>query len=309
LLIQKGHPIEAMEALTKARPILRKLADDDPSGFRSTRNLAFNYTHTGELLVAMGDINEAIACFDHALAINDRVALNFPGVAELQSGLAESLTTIGWSLWKGGRPADALARYQRERTAWQRLLKAEAANPYYRDRLANCETNIAAACTKVGRLAEARVCCDGAIAIRADLVKGQPANESYHHGLAESLVRSGDVRRATGDAEGAAADWRRATALYTSHLPTGGEEAHFQACCHASLAGLADAKGSGVSRVEGTAHADEAMAILHRAVAGGFRDIGLLRVESGLDPLRSRDDFRLLMMDLAMPAEPFARGG
>jgi hypothetical protein len=26
-----------------------------------------------------------------------------------------------------------------------------------------------------------------------------------------------------------------------------------------------------------------------------------------LDPLRSRPDFQLLMMDLAMPAEPFAR--
>ena len=119
-------------------------------------------------------------------------------------------------------------------------------------------------------------------------------------------MRSGDVRRATGDVEGAAADWRRATALYANHLPPGGEEAHFRACCHGSLAGLAGAKGSGVSIVEGTAHADEAMAVLHRTVAGGFRDIGLFRVESGLDSVRSRDDFRLLMMDLAMPAESFA---
>jgi len=30
-----------------------------------------------------------------------------------------------------------------------------------------------------------------------------------------------------------------------------------------------------------------------------------VRIESALDPLRSRDDFRLLMMDLAFPAEPF----
>jgi serine/threonine protein kinase/tetratricopeptide (TPR) repeat protein len=306
LLVQKGRPIEAMEALTKARPILRKLADTDPSGFRSARNLALNYTHTGELLLQVGEIREAIAWFDQALVIHEHIAESFPGVSELQAGLAESLTNVGWSLWKGGRPAEALARYQRERTAWQRLLKAEAANPYYRDRLANCETNIAAACTKVGRLAEARACCDRAIAIRADLVKGQPTNESYYHGMAESLVRSGCVQHATGNAEGAAADWRSATALYASHLPPGGEEAHFRACCLASLAGLVGAKGSGVSGVEGTAAAEEAMAILRRAVAGGYRDIGLFRVESGLDSLRSRDDFRLLMMDLAMPAEPFA---
>ena len=123
-----------------------------------------------------------------------------PASPSFRAGLAESLTNIGWSLWKGGRPSyNALARYQRERTAWQKLLNVDAANPRYRDRLANCETNIVAACTKVGRLAEARACCDRAIAIRADLVKGQPTNESYYHGLAESLMRSGDVRRATGD--------------------------------------------------------------------------------------------------------------
>ena len=30
------------------------------------------------------------------------------------------------------------------------------------------------------------------------------------------------------------------------------------------------------------------------------------RTEDALDPLRGRDDLKLLMMDLAMPADPFA---
>jgi hypothetical protein len=38
----------------------------------------------------------------------------------------------------------------------------------------------------------------------------------------------------------------------------------------------------------------------------GFRSGYALRNESALDPLRDRTDFRLLMMDVAMPAEPFA---
>jgi hypothetical protein len=33
-----------------------------------------------------------------------------------------------------------------------------------------------------------------------------------------------------------------------------------------------------------------------------------MRTDPDLDPLRSRPDFQLLLMDLAMPAEPFARG-
>jgi hypothetical protein len=31
-----------------------------------------------------------------------------------------------------------------------------------------------------------------------------------------------------------------------------------------------------------------------------------MRTDTDLDSLRARDDFRVLMMDLAMPAEPFA---
>ena len=45
---------------------------------------------------------------------------------------------------------------------------------------------------------------------------------------------------------------------------------------------------------------------LHRAVNGGFRYLMTLRAESDLDPLRSRADFRDLMMDLAFPDDLFA---
>ena len=43
------------------------------------------------------------------------------------------------------------------------------------------------------------------------------------------------------------------------------------------------------------------------AVGMGYRNGNAYRTEDALDPLRSRDDFRLLMMDLAFPAEAFAR--
>ena len=48
------------------------------------------------------------------------------------------------------------------------------------------------------------------------------------------------------------------------------------------------------------------MALLRKAAAMRYRSAAY-RTEDALDPLRSRDDFRLLMMDLAMPADPFAR--
>jgi hypothetical protein len=32
-----------------------------------------------------------------------------------------------------------------------------------------------------------------------------------------------------------------------------------------------------------------------------------MQADTDLDPLRDREDFRLLMLDLAMPSDPFAR--
>jgi hypothetical protein len=44
-----------------------------------------------------------------------------------------------------------------------------------------------------------------------------------------------------------------------------------------------------------------------RASAASFdRGLDAFRTEDALDPLRGRDDLKLLMMDLAMPADPFA---
>ena len=284
---------------------MQRLADADPSGYRSTSNLARDYTHTGELLLQTGLRAEAITWFDKALDIQTRLAETFPGVTELQSRLAGSLTTMGWSLWRAGRPADAQAKYGRERAAWQRLLDADKTNPSHRDQLANCETNSSAALVQMGRLGEARAACERAIAIREAQVKDFPDVSKNHQGLAESLLRSGQVRRAAGDVAGASADWHRATAIFASHPPAGGEAALFEACCHAALSGIAGAAGSGKSNCEQSAEPQKAMTILHRAIAGGYRDRQLMQVEPGLDPLRARLDFQILMMDLAMPTESF----
>jgi hypothetical protein len=60
-----------------------------------------------------------------------------------------------------------------------------------------------------------------------------------------------------------------------------------------------------VSAAEGADQAEKGMTAPRSAVAIGYRSPNAYRTESALDPLRARPDFRLLMMDLAMPAGPF----
>ena len=74
----------------------------------------------------------------------------------------------------------------------------------------------------------------------------------------------------------------------------------------ASLAGLTSHADSTISIEEGGSQAEQAMQGLRQAVAAGYHNLGELRTDTNLDSLRSHADFRLLLMDVAMPADPFA---
>jgi hypothetical protein len=50
------------------------------------------------------------------------------------------------------------------------------------------------------------------------------------------------------------------------------------------------------------------MGSLHQAATMGYSNATAIRNQPRLDPIRARPDFHVLMMDLAFPAEPFARG-
>jgi serine/threonine-protein kinase len=303
-LAATGRAAEALGALAEARPILQKLADAD-LGDTSPKNLAKNYLVTGETLGRMGMRVAAKEAIEKGLSIAQMQADEHPKLTGIQGPLADCLRDAGWGLWKLSWTGEALAAFDRERAVRHRLGADRPGKDVARDSLANCETNSAAALVALYRLPEAGACCDRAIAIREELVKRQPANHRFQQNLAESLMRLGSVRAAAGNAAAAATLWRRAAAKFAAH-PPGGESAIFRACCQGALAALAGMASAEVSAADGSAHAEEAMTILRREVAGGFRDVALLRVEPGLDALRSRDDFRQMMTDLVFPIEPFA---
>ena len=138
------------------------------------------------------------------------------------------------------------------------------------------------------------------------LVRDDPQAADYRGGLARTYLVTGQTHLDEDDPAGASAALRQAVGLYDGLMSPDGEQAFYRACCHAGLARLAGRTGSGISAGEGQAESDRAMSWLRRAVALGFRNPYAYRRETALDPLRDRDDFRCLMMDLAMPVDAFA---
>jgi hypothetical protein len=113
-----------------------------------------------------------------------------------------------------------------------------------------------------------------------------PADARLHGVVLQKLGRSAE----------AVADLRESVSLLRSLArPTSVDD--YDIACGLSL----------LSAVEpNSAIADEAMAVLRRAIADGYRDVAYMKVDTDLDPIRDRPGFRLLMMDLTMPDDAFA---
>jgi tetratricopeptide (TPR) repeat protein len=158
----------------------------------------------------------------------------------------------------------------------------------------------------LGRMAEAKELYDRAIAQEEPPVVSNPTDPEYVIKLLAALWRRAMTLRDLGDPARAAADARRAVRLCAVLPPRFHIYLFELACSHAALAGLAEHAGSGVSAAEGNKAAAIAMQWLRKLIAVGYRNLNELRIESALDPLRNRDDFKKLMAELEnnAPAQP-----
>jgi tetratricopeptide (TPR) repeat protein len=235
------------------------------------------------------------------------LAADSAAVTDFRDQMAVSHNTLGWLLLQAGTPSEAESEFRQALEIHGKLADDNPKVPRYCDGEANALNNLSVALRRLGRTAEAREQCDRAVGLREALVRDNPGVPGYRGGLAENLLNRGLALLAQGDRAGAAADLRRATGLYAAEPSLTGEDRYVFGCARAALSGLAGQGGSGVSAAKGACEAEAAMALLHGAVAMGYRSLEAYRTAEALDPLRGRTDFRLLMMDLAFPDEPFGR--
>jgi serine/threonine-protein kinase len=305
-LAQTGRVSEAEAELRQAQAILQALVGKHPAVSELRRRAAETRLELGELLWRAGDLRGAEAEWRAALPTYRELAREKPGDPEDRSRFAESLYNLGALLYQAGKPSDAEAEYRKALTAWQELADERPSFPIHRSRVASGLAGLSDLLRRVGRTAEAREIAQRAVALYEALFRQLQTDPMQRVGLARSLLSRAIVLRAVGESTGAAADARRALGLWDGLPSRTGEQWFEAACCRAVLSGLAGRAGAGVSAEEAASEADAAMSLLRRAVGQGYRGAQDFRTQDALDPLRGREDFRLLMMDLAMPAEPFA---
>jgi serine/threonine-protein kinase len=309
LLCARGRTSEAEAEYRGAIALLQALAEADPKDTDIRSRLAISRAGLGSLLESMGRTSKAEAEYRGAVAPLQALVREDPKSTAFRIGLADGLVGMGLLRLSQGDPAGAVELFARGAAIWEALAEAEPADLDHRNNLANCRRNTAAALLRLDRAGEALTPAGSAVALSEALVREDPKAPDHRFALGSSLTRRGQARAAAGDLAGAAADARRAADNFDSVLNPDGQQLFHAAGAPALLSGLAGRAGSGVSADEREPEARKALGLLRRAVTLGYRNLDHYRTEGFLNSLRGRDDFILLLMDLAMPSEPFARGG
>ena len=91
-----------------AAAIADRLAQADPGNAGWQRDLSVSYDRVGDVLVAQGNLPEALKSYRDDLAIADRLAKLDPGNAGWQRDLSVSYAKLAVALRKMGASADAL---------------------------------------------------------------------------------------------------------------------------------------------------------------------------------------------------------
>jgi hypothetical protein len=202
---------------------------------------------------------------------------------------------------------EAEAEFREALAIWQKMADDHPKSPEYRANMASGLSGLSDLLRRLGRTAEARDAAERAVALSEPLLREHPSIPTFATDLASSLHSRAMARLVLGDPARATADARRALAIWDGLATREGSHWFETARCHATLSTLSGRDGSGMPDPDGPAQAVRAIDSLRKAVGMGYRSMQTYRTDDALDPLRARDDFRLLMMDLAMPADPFSR--
>jgi serine/threonine-protein kinase len=306
VLMRSGRLAAPEEQMRRALTIFGKLVAENPSVSTFRSKSASGHVALGNLMLMNGRPSEAVVELRLALSILEKLADENPTVTNYRDGLASIHSVLGLALYNTGNVVDGESECRRGVAMRQELIDNSPADLSRIELLAYDLELLGDAARSHGNIALAKESYERAIALMEPRIRDDPTNKRYRIALADFTWRRGITLGLRGDPSGAATNIRRALKICDGLTPEHGLDWYNVSCCHAALAGLAGVARSGVSAAEAARAADKAMELLTQSVKLGIRNTNEFRIESALDSLRERRDFRLLMIDAAFPLEPFA---
>jgi serine/threonine-protein kinase len=344
VLGETGRAHEAEAEHRRALGLRERLAADHPEVTSYRSDLARSLNNLANLYYfrAAGRAGEAEAAYRRAVALRERLAADHPEVPAFRVELADSLADLGVLYRKAGRGGEAEAADRRAVTLFEALVTEHPEQTAYACGLGMALVNLGSVLHDRDQFGEACALFGQAIRTLRAALGREPRRRDARRALCEAYQSRAFALDQWGRTAEALADWDSASGLADDEARDGVRLGrartlarmgrHARAAAEAAVvpasarnlavaasvfAVAADAARADerLSMAEREAAAERyvarAVALLDRARrAGALDDPGTLADLTSardLDALRSRPDFRALMLDLAFPADPFAR--
>jgi tetratricopeptide (TPR) repeat protein/tRNA A-37 threonylcarbamoyl transferase component Bud32 len=299
-----NQPARALDFARRSVEVFERINRGRPGDNRGQSFLAQSLIYYGGALDEVGRGADAVAALRRAEGVYEALLREFPNNLNFRVHSAEAHHNLALHFARHERRWEAaLEEYRKSLTVYEALSRDNPRVYRYAFLEASARMSVGAALRDLGRPADALLEVRKAVSGFERLVRDQPALVVAQWHLARAHELAGLLSVAVNDLVGAAAAYRRAAELYEG-LPTRSpDDAYNLACVYARLArpGMPAEPGR-----DSAAQVDRALVALRRAVAAGFRDAAQIRTDSDLEPLRARPEFRLLLLDAAFPADPFA---
>ena len=182
-------------------------------GEKNEREIAVGLVGIGDVLVAQGNLADALKSFRDGLAISERLATADPGNAGWQRDLSVSYARIGDVLVAQGNLADALKSFRDGLAISERLAKADPGNAGWQRDLSVSYNKIGDVLVAQGNLADALKSFRDSLAISERLAKADPGNAGWQRDLSVSYSKIGDVLVAQGNLADALKSFRDGLAI------------------------------------------------------------------------------------------------
>jgi eukaryotic-like serine/threonine-protein kinase len=301
-----GRQNEALALHDRAREVLGTIGDANPTLLSVTRDRAWLDAMTARLLIEKRRDAEALPVLERARKGRETLVKAGTSLIRDQVQLIRIHSQIAGIHARAGRTSQALASREPALAVAMRLADAQFDDLGKKNEAALAYLDLADLFATTGTPSETLPWLDKALAIHRKMFEAEPSHPQYRRYLLVGLRRRGIVLQKCRRPAEAILAFRNAIDLLEGTAKIRPLELYDIACCQSLLAGAALEVGSGLTVVARRAEADKAMDCLRRAIAAGWNQAGVMQFDTDLDPIRDRPDFRLLMMDVAMPSDPFA---
>jgi tetratricopeptide (TPR) repeat protein len=141
----------------------------------------------------LGRREEALPEYEQAVALQEKLAADFPAVPDYRRELAQSHTNLGLLLADLGKRAEAEQQYRQGLALREKLVADFPAVPDYRRELAQSHNNLGVLLAGLGKRAEAEQQYRQGLALREKLVADFPAVPDYRRDLGGSCCNLGNL--------------------------------------------------------------------------------------------------------------------